>query len=486
MKTVQVLARIDPYPFQHRVGQVMRTDVPLLSGADPLSTAVAEMARSKCSAILVADSQRRVTGIVTERDAIDRWAALGERAGRETLDRIMSGNVVSISKDAFIYAAIARMNRRSIRHLPVIDPVDGTALGILELRGLLRWRAEAVLGIGDDIAAAPNAASMHEVFGRLPALAGGLRREHVPPSQIAAIVSGVYADMTARASELAAEAMTIEAWGPAPAPWCMLVLGSAGRGESLLAADQDNALIHAGIEDDHAWFAEFGRRAATILNEAGVPFCRGEVMAMNRELRHNGEGWRARLQSWFEDPRPVALLNADIFYDFLGVAGKLRLARELRDDATKARNARLFLNLMAAEIGAKSGALDWFGRFRQKNGRIDLKIGGLFPIVAGGRVLALKLGAKVLSSQARWRAAFEAGILAEEDLARLIDAHEMILGLILDQQLADLAAGAPATSMVAVKRLLELDKERLRQALRIVGQIDLIVGNALRDAAAIH
>jgi signal-transduction protein with cAMP-binding, CBS, and nucleotidyltransferase domain len=163
---------------------------------------------------------------------------------------------------------------------------------------------ESGLGIGDDIEAAEDSKGLGEVFRRLPAMARALRAEHVPPSGIAAIISGVCADMTARACDLAVRSMAGESWGKAPSSWCMLVLGSAGRGESLLAADQDNALIHDWTEDDHPWFGELGRRMATTLDDAGIPFCRGEVMAMNRELRHNREGWRQRLQSWFSNPNP--------------------------------------------------------------------------------------------------------------------------------------------------------------------------------------
>jgi signal-transduction protein with cAMP-binding, CBS, and nucleotidyltransferase domain len=145
------------------------------------------------------------------------------------------------------------------------------------------------------------------------------------------------------------------------------------------------------------------------------------------------------------------------------------------------QEARGFLNLMASEIGEKSAALGWFRRFKTRKGRVDLKVGGLFPIVAGARVLALRLGRTSLSSRDRWRDAFSAGIVTEEDFARLLDAHEMILGLMLDQQLEDLSNGLPATSQVEVRRLLELEQGRLKEALYLVGQIDIIVRNALRD-----
>ena len=241
-------------------------------------------------------------------------------------------------------------------------------------------------------------------------------------------------------------------------------------------------MIHDHGEDDHPWFQEFGGRVSLILNGAGIPFCKGGVMASERELRHNLAGWRSSVDLWFERPEPQAIRNADIFYDFAPVEGRFALALELRRHAARAQEARRFLNLMAMEIGEKSGALGWFGRFKTKKGRVDLKIGGLFPIVAGGRVLALRLGSASLSSRDRWRDAFSAGIIVEEDLARLLDAHEMILGLMLDQQLEDLSNGLPATSQVEVRRLLDLEQDRLKQALHQVGQIDLIVRNALGES----
>ena len=55
--------------------------------------------------------------------------------------------------------------------------------------------------------------------------------------------------------------MIIQGKGYAPVPWTMLVLGSAGRGESLLAMDQDNAIVFdegppGGAADQ--WFEEMG------------------------------------------------------------------------------------------------------------------------------------------------------------------------------------------------------------------------------------
>lgn len=475
------VARIDPFPFQHRVADLMSSDVPILRPTDPLGAAVEIMARQKASATLILDADRRPAGIVTERDVLTRLAKDAASALSAPLAEVMSAPVASVPADAFVYLAIARMDRLRYRHLAVVDPDSGVFVGILNARGVLHQRAAVALAIGDQVAQANSAQALAEAFMRLPELGRSLRAEGVAAHQVAAVISGVIRDMTARAGHLAATAMVADGNGPAPADWCLLVLGSGGRGESLLAADQDNALIHNHAEDDHPWFQEFGGRVALILNAAGIPFCKGGVMVSERQLRHNLAGWCRNVDLWFERPERTATLNADIFYDFAPVEGRFALALDLRRHAAQVQNARLFLNLMASEIGEQSGALGWFGRFKTRKGRVDLKIGGLFPIVAGGRVLALRLGSASLSSRERWRDAFSAGVIGEEDFARLLDAHEMILGLMLDQQLEDLANGQPATSQVEVRRLLDLEQDRLKQALHLVAEIDLIVRNALGD-----
>ena len=81
----------------------------------------------------------------------------------------------------------------------------------------------------------------------------------------------------------------------------MTVLGSAGRGESLLAMDQDNALVFAegapgGRED--RWFEEFAIHITDILHEVGVPYCKGGVMAKNAD-------WRGSVATWEDADRAL-------------------------------------------------------------------------------------------------------------------------------------------------------------------------------------
>jgi signal-transduction protein with cAMP-binding, CBS, and nucleotidyltransferase domain len=472
--------RIDLYPFQHRLAEVMTVPSTGLNPDDPISTAIAQLAEQKTSCLIALDRLHRPIGILTEHDVIKALAAHGAGGLSMRVGDLMTAPVAAMPPDAFLFAAIARMHRLGIRHLAVTDPIDGKLLGLLRLATLLRQRAEEALMVQGDIAAAQSVQDLQMAQARLPKLAATLRREYLRPEQIAGVISTTICETTKRAAELALLEMAATGQGPAPARWSLLILGSAGRGESLLAADQDNALIHDGDTDDLPWFAEFGKRIADILDAAGIPYCRGGVMAANRDLRHNVRGWRRMISAWLEAATPEALLNADIFYDFKPVAGDIGLAASLRAEATtSARGHRVFHALLARGIGQKGSALTLLGNFRTRAGRADLKGRGLQPLVSGARVLALELGVTSTSTLARWRAAHAAQLVSESDLVRIEDAFGLILDLVLEQQLDDIEHGLAPSANVDTGRLHMIEKQHLKQALQMVDQIDLIVRNSL-------
>ena len=153
--------------------------------------------------------------------------------------------------------------------------------------------------------------------------------EQVGPLTICSVVSAEICAMTRRAAELAEEALRQEGLGPPPVPYAVLVLGSAGRGESQLAADQDNAIVYAegaegGPED--RYFEQLGIRISETLDAAGVPLCKGGVMAKNRAWRKSVADWHATIDKWMSGARPAHLLNVDIFFDAVPVHGDAALA----------------------------------------------------------------------------------------------------------------------------------------------------------------
>jgi signal-transduction protein with cAMP-binding, CBS, and nucleotidyltransferase domain len=110
---------------------------------------------------------------------------------------------------------------------------------------------------------------------------------------------------------------------------------------------------------------------------------------------------------------------------------------------------------------------------------MDLKLHGLLPVVAGARLLALKLGERATSTVARLRAAQAAGIVGDEDCAMLEQAQALFLGHILDQQTRDIAAGLAPGVKVDMRRLPAGERRRIKKALRDVGLVSRLVEHAL-------
>lgn len=474
------LSRLDSFPYRHRVGELMAAPVAVIDAGRPIAEAARTMADRRVSSLLVVDDSGRLHGILTERDIL-RLVAAGPGGLDRLVDAAMTVPVQAIEADAPLYRALARMARLGVRHLPVVDD-DDRPIGILTSGALLKQRAALALTLGDEVALAPDSAALGAVHDRLPALIRALRAEDVSATQASAVVAGIARDLTARSGELALAEMAAAGHGPAPAPWCLLVLGSAGRGESLLQPDQDNALVHDGGAADDAWFAAFAERFNRLLDEAGVPYCKGGVMAKNPQYRRSLADWRTQIDGWVARPQAEALLGVDIFYDFVPVLGARRLAGALRAHATgAARRSPVFLRLLAAASEDVPSATDLLGRLRTHEGRIDLKLHGLFPIVAGARAVALAWGSAATSTDTRLAEAAAKGAFPEEAARSLVEARGTIVDAIIEQQLEDVAAGRLPGNRIDPKRLGRRATSRLREALAVASQTPELVHEALAN-----
>jgi len=474
------LERLDSFPYRHRVADLMTAPIVAVPATATVAEAARTMIERHVSSVAVLDDAGRLQGIVTEHDVM-RTIVRDSAHPALGVAEIMGTPVHGIDADALVYRALARMARLGVRHLPVIDEA-GRPLGMLTARSLLKQRASLALTLGDEIDHAADAAGLRAAFAKLPALAAGLRHEDVAAVQVSAVIAGVTRDVTARAGELAQAAMRELGRGEAPAKWCLLVLGSAGRGETLLTPDQDNALIHDGSDAVDPWFAAFAEKLNSLLDAAGVPFCKGGVMASNATFRRSLHGWCSEIDSWIDRPQPDALLNVDIFYDFAPVLGERSLAHALRNHAVAAAaRSPMFLRLLAAASESADGAFDLLGRLRTENGRTDLKLRGLLPVVAGARAIALAWKSAATSTDSRLAESAAKGALPPDTAADLTAARAAIVEAMLDQQLADVAAGLAPSTRVEPKRLKRAGLRRLRKALAVAGETPERVREALTN-----
>jgi DNA polymerase-3 subunit epsilon/CBS domain-containing protein len=472
------LVRVDSFAYSRRVQDVMTAPPLFVNSGIALHELSRILLERKASSAFVGLPGGE-TGIVTERDVLRAMAEFGGEALGMAVASFARAPLLTVSEAAFIYRAIGRMERLGIRHLGVRG-TDGDIVGVVTPRDLLRHRASTAIMLGDEIDTAENAAALAAAWSRLPLMVRSLISDQLDPRTISAVVSAEIHALTRRAAELAEAAMAKDGLGTPPTPYCVLVLGSAGRGESLLAADQDNAIVYEAGESEgeqDRFFAELGRRMCRTLDETGVPYCKGGVMAQNRAWRMSVADWRATVDGWVRRQSPGDLLNVDIFFDAVAVHGDLALGDAVwRFAHERGQAAKDFQKLLAEAARQRDNPFTLLGGLRvDGEGRLDLKKTGLLPLFTGARVLSIRHGVLERSTPARLSRIAALGEGAESDILSLIEAHRDILGFALGQQLIDTEAGIPLSNRIEVRRLARRERQQLSTALgKVAVMLDLV------------
>ena len=483
------ISGIDDFAFQHDVAEIMASPVIVLKPTATLKEALDTMAQKRISSVFVAkhgQPDRPVTdyGIITERDVMRRISELGETALGQQIGKFATSPVETIREEAFVYRAIGRMARLRYRHLGVRDEA-GNLTGIVSARDLMNARASPAITLDDSIEDADTARELAAAWAALPAVTGTLIAEGMDAVRVCRIVSEEIRAMTRRASMLAQDAMEKEEWGKPPCPFAVLVLGSGGRGESMLVPDQDNALIFAEGEPGgkaDQWFAELGKRMAATLDKAGIPYCDGGVMAMNAPWRGSRQTWHERVDEWVGKSRHEDLLNVDIFFDAMPVHGDFRLGREIFAYAyEKGHENHTFGKLLGEKIGSQTSPFTLFGSIRAEGNRLDLKRHILFPVSATARTLAIRHNIPRHGTRQRFEGLVAAGVGNESDFAMLVDAQQLGFALVLDNQSRNIEAGLAPSNEIDLGVLTRSEKSDLSKALKDVQSAPEIIRTAMFD-----
>ena len=258
--------------------------------------------------------------------------------------------------------------------------------------------------------------------------------------------------------------------GAPPVRYRWLALGSHGRREQVLSSDQDHAIAYEAPAVDqqpsvHDYFVELAGLVVPALARAGLPLCAGGYMA-TRWCRPLAD-YEQMFRSWVEEPKPQALLQAEVFLDTRASSGSLPtdvLDRILRSGGTRGP----FRAQLARAAVMFRPPLGWFGRIRTTGDAVDVKIGGTAAIVLLARLYALAAGSDEHSTVPRIRSAASAGALGGPGADSLEGAYRFLTDLRLRHQMSQVAEGRPADNLVPVASLAPRQRQRLTETLRAV------------------
>lgn len=468
-----VLARIDTLLYRHRVRDLLLPAAPIVPGKADLNTLAGVLTGRHATRAAVILHDGAILGMAAAPDVL---AALRSSPDGATLVKdIAWPTFVSVADDDFLYRAVARLQRSQATHLGVVDRRGGVT-AVLSAGDLLRHRASSALSLGDAIEAATTTAELGAAWSRVTDVAETCLAEGLAAPDIAAIISAEIRALTAQAARLAEERMRAGGQGGPPCAYAVLVLGSGGRGDSLLSADQDNAIVYeTGVPDgaEDRWFAAAGQYLADILNEAGLRYCPGGVMACNAGCRHSAPLWRGVVADWVGQSRAEDLLAADIFFDGVAVFGDTALADDLFSFAfQRAEQSPAFIRALADFAKSWFPPIGLLGQLSlEADGRLDLKRNGLLPVVTAARTLALKHGLRPRGTLQRLAEARGRGLVDGGLADRACAAFGLIQGEILKQQIADAHQGIPLSARVQVSAFSPAGKRALKDAMQAVSAL---------------
>lgn len=463
--------------FDSHLAEISGNEAPLVWPGLTVADAIAQMGEAEGAALVLGDENGRPAKLVRRADIMAALRLGGAAALSWPLARLAAPAADPLDDGTPVYLALGRMRRKGASHVVVGNKSRRGFCRVIGATDLLGLMSSPAFALHDALARAGAAADLAPVRHDLIEVAASLSEDGLGASSVAGVISDIVRGMTARLAALAEQAMAADGWGGPPAPYALLVLGSAGRGESLLAFDQDNALVHDGGPGDRAWFLELGRRVADGLDSAGIPYCQGGVMAKNNPWCRTLGEWGAEIQNWVFDPSPARILNVDIFFDFVPVHGDRALGERLRDQAVEtARQSAFFLRFLALSTAHLDVPMSMFGGFATKNGRFNAKKTGLLPIVGVGRARALAAGIKATNTAERYRALAGLGEIGAEDLDGILDAHDAVQDAILRQQRLDLKAGIPPSALVDPERIGRQARTRLRGSMARIRAMTAVLG----------
>jgi CBS domain-containing protein len=396
-------------------------------------------------------------GIATRTDLLDALVLRQMRLD-EPVGRIANRPVVSCTTSDPLFQALVTMTRAGIERIAVMDETGlcGT-LGVAEL--LSHYSSNSHV-IGLRVARAATRQELVQAAGQINQLVRTLHATGARMQYLADLVSAVNQRLLSRLYEFSFDESVRDRC-------CLLVLGSEGRGEQLFKTDQDNALVLGPGIADAAVEAPASAFSAG-LAAMGYPPCPGGVMVSNAAWRGDVGSWLTRLETLRGDTSPQALLRVAIMLDARVVAGDPALFAPVRRAMLGFAADDVWMHHFVAPALEFQTPLRLFGGLLGRSSPVDIKKGGIFPVVHGVRTLALTHGLEDASTFERIDALIVREALSATLGADLRQSFAIMLRLRLGQQLEAVGKGEQPGNSVRLSEMRRLDRDLLRDALGVV------------------
>jgi CBS domain-containing protein len=400
-------------------------------------------------------------GMVTGTDLLD--AVVLKQLPLDTdVSAIASYRLITIDREDYLFNALVIMTQQQIERVVVMDGRE--VVGIVELTDLLSYFSSHSHVIGLRIERAASVDELREAAQGLNDLIKGLISTGVKIRFTMDLLAALNGRIIAKLFDLSVPV-------DMQPHICLIVMGSEGRDEQIMKTDQDNALIYRDNlvwPEMHSCMQQFSERLISF----GFPPCPGNIMVSNPEWINSVGDWTQKLSDWADTCEGTALMKLAIAVDAKPVAGNEALFKVARNWFLRhLRNNEVFFSHFARAAIEFNTPLTFFGHLKER-GQLDIKKGGIFPIVHGIRTIALEQRILKTNTFQRIDALVESGQMQAQHGRDLSEALALCIQLRLRQQIRRAEESPdgtdPTPNMIDLQQLNKLERELLRDALHVV------------------
>ena len=105
-----------------------------------LAAAAMLLAEKRIGAVMILGADRRLVGIISERDIVQALAARGAAALDEQVSRTMTRRVEICNESETVGSIMERMTKGKFRHVPVVE--QGRVVGIVSIGDVVKHRLQ--------------------------------------------------------------------------------------------------------------------------------------------------------------------------------------------------------------------------------------------------------------------------------------------------------------------------------------------------------
>lgn len=116
------------------------TRVIAVTPVDTLASAIATLSARRIGAVLVLDAEKKLIGILSERDVMHAVARRASDALGLTVAEVMTTPVVTCDPDDTVEHVMELMTNGRFRHLPVVR--RDVLMGVVSIGDVVKWRID--------------------------------------------------------------------------------------------------------------------------------------------------------------------------------------------------------------------------------------------------------------------------------------------------------------------------------------------------------